>query len=824
MFQNYVVVALRNLIKNKLFSVINTVGLAVGLAACIAIMLFVRDEISYDKHWANAEQLHRITTTFKLPGREPMPLAYAPDVARTAAATYFADAIEKTTRLRPAQPIIEKDGNSFQELVLQVDPDFQDMFQLTVLQGSMAEVLGNPGMIALSETLVTKYFGADVALGQTLTVTIGNQKQDAIVGAIYEDLPTTTALVMPAISLYVDQREPNFWYNVQGMVFVQFKEGTDVAAFDARMKAFVDTQAVIPAAVRSGNDGPATEFLGLHRQALVDIQLGSSHLQGGDFKPTGDIARVTMFSAIAGLILIVGCINFMNLAIASSTRRAREVAMRKVMGAERRQLVLQFLGESTLIAVIGMLLAIALVEVGAPYLGAVLGKELNMPYDNLQVWGLVGGLVAFVGILGGSYPALVVSGFRPSRVLQSSRATETKGSNLLRGGLVTFQFSISIGLIVATGVVYGQMLYANNLEPGFTKENMLVVGGFNQAAARQKHEAFRAEVERIQGIESVTFGFDTPFASSERNQSIRVPGNAEIGDVVISRQTVGYDYFKTYEIPLLAGRSFSRDFSTDVFPFRQTAPEGETLTSAAIVNESALKRIGFASPDEALGKVLNMTVGGGNRADFIIVGVVPDTYFRGLKLPVKPEFYALWPTQINAMTARFSGDPAVINAAVEDAWKRVMQGTPYDSQFIEEIVGEQFALERNTGNLLGLFSTLTVLIACLGLYGLAAFTAVRRTKEIGVRKVMGAQVFDIVKLLVWQFSKPVLFANLIAWPVTVWGMMQWLETFPYRIDAWLMAPLCVIAGLLALAIAWATVGGNAAKVARANPITALRYE
>ncbi|TNE62428.1 MAG: ABC transporter permease [Alphaproteobacteria bacterium] len=830
MFQNYLSVAFRNLIKNKLYSAINIIGLAVGLMSCVLIMLFVRDEFSYDKFWKNADSIYRLHTTFAVPGREPFVTVVAQGPAKEALQRFFPNEIEATTRMNGMSPVVRRDDKTFQETIYWTDPETADMFDFDLIAGDMHQALADNSSIALSESMAEKYFGTDNAIGEVLTLTFYSITRDYRVAAVYRDLPHNTVIDLPAM-VRIDEKdfeeqswEFAQWFSVNSVLFYELKPGVNIDLVRNRLDDFANANIEIPSQL--GRDIKASDFIKYSTLALPEIQLHPAG--GGEMKPTGDIKKVQIFIAIAGLILLIACINFMNLATAKSIQRAREVALRKVLGARRSQLIVQFLGESVLLALIGLVLGLVLVEATLPAFSEMLGKELAFNYADGMTGLILLGLVIAVGVMGGIYPALVLSGFLPARVLKANKSAETGGSAILRNVLVVTQFTISIALIIGTAVVYGQMFYATSMDPGFNKDNLLVVRGTSRSGASDKQEALREEILRLPGVTSVAYSGDRPASGNENNTSVTVPGSENTESVLLGVQTVDYDFFSTYQIQFLAGRNYNRDFATDGRPSAEGAKPGEILNGTIILNESALGRLGFGTPQEALGKAVRLGVGGepGARiqADLQVIGVVPDTHFQSLRRMVRPEMYMMDTDNHNNLSVRFSGDPARLVSAIEGVWKSMITNVPFSYEFVDEAMAEEFTQEQALAKLLTGFSVLAVAIACLGLYGLASYTAARRTKEIGIRKVLGASVLDIVRLLIWQFSKPVLLANIIAWPIAVWGMMSWLETFPYRLDTWVLGPLCIGAGVVALLIAWVTVGGNAAKVARSNPIKALRYE
>lgn len=833
MFWNYLQVAYRSILGNKLYSAINVVGLAIGLAACILILLFVRDELSYDKFWKNADSIHRLHVTFNVPGREPFVTVSAQGPVKHAVDRYFAEEVERSTRFAGLAPIVRHGDQVLREIIHWTDPETADMFDLQVVAGDVKAALNDNASLAVNESFARKYFGDADPIGQVLTLNNFDLQRDYRIAAVFKDLPHNTVLDFQALAMIDEQDfagQPSLfaqWFSVNNMFFMQLKDGVSIDAVNSRITDFTDTAIDIPPGALDEGTKPS-DFIAFTTMALPDIQLNPAG--AGEMKTTGDKQIVIVFATIAGLVLMIACINFMNLATAKSTRRAREVALRKVLGARRRQLVTQFIGESILIALIGLALGVVMVELLVAPFGEFLGKELVLNYADTTTVAVFLGLVAFVGAIGGLYPALVLSGFRPSRILKANRSAETKGSANIRGGLVILQFAISITLIVVTGVVYGQMFYATTLDPGFNKENLLVVKNVGRSGFEDKQQALFQEVVNLPGVLGASYSADAPISGNESNTSVEIPGNEEVGSVLIGRQTVDHDFFDVYQIPIVAGRAYSRDFVNDGFPAVAGTEEGVVLNGTVVVNEGALRRFGFPSAEEAVGNLIRVPAGRGGPGQTLrfahleIIGVAADTNFQSLRSVIRPEMYYLVDGRYRNLAIRFEGNPVELINRVETVWRGLTGNIPFRYEFVDELIEAEFLGEQNLATTLGVFAGLAILVACMGLYGLAAYTAERRTKEIGIRKVMGARVLDIVRLLLWQFSKPVLLASVIAWPVAVWATLSWLETFPYRIADWILLPLCVAAAFIALMIAWATVGGNAARVARANPIKALRYE
>ncbi|MFT6989379.1 MAG: putative ABC transport system permease protein [Paraglaciecola sp.] len=559
---------------------------------------------------------------------------------------------------------------------------------------------------------------------------------------------------------------------------------------------------------------------------LEDLHLRAREDAGnmGDLTPMGDKTLIITFSIVAALILLIACINFMNLSTARVSHRAREVAMRKVLGASRGQVAVQFLSEAIALVLISLVLALALVELLLPLYNQALGKqlELNLFNDPQLVFALLG-LGLLIGIGAGSYPAVFLSGFQPGHLLRSSKGAESKTSSSLRLTLVVVQFATSITLVVCTAVIYAQTLYAQSVDVGYVSADKLVL---NVGSAGDNRQRLKHELLKLPEISSVVYSSESPTQDNENNNYFTLlDGEHLVGDnlrLLLNYHDMGYGFFEAYDVKPLAGRLFSEDFGSDEIK-QDTDAKNAQLTASVILNESALRKFGFTSPEQAIGKTLNSANFQGQELN--IIGIVPDIYFRSIKFGVRPTAYTMNTDRLRMASLTFStNNVAELMEKVESIWKQTVPMQPINLQFLDEMMKAQYAEESMQTKMFSVFSLLAIGIACLGLYGLASFTTERRTREIGIRKVMGASVKDIVALLIWQFSKPVIIANLIAWPVSIYAMLVWLESFSYRIDTLWLGPICLVVGGSLLLIAWATVGGNAAKVARANPIKALRQE
>jgi putative ABC transport system permease protein len=831
MFKHYLTIALRNLVKNKLYSIINIVGLAVGLAACLLIMLFVRDEFSYDTFWPDAERIYRLQIAYNNPGRtDPIVTTQAPGPAKDAIKRYFPEDIQHSTRILGLSPIVKQGNRVFTESIHWVDPEFIDIFTLDVLAGDIRATLTNINRLAISESFARKYFGEENPVGKTVYLSSFFER-DYRIGAVFKDLPHNTTLAFQALtkldenSLKEQVWTFENWTGFSGHTFFTLKKDASIENINSQLDNFVDNN--FPTK-NVPDELETTEWVVFSTLALKDIQLKSKGKWG--MKPTGNLATVIILVTIAGLILLSACINFINLTTARSLQRAREVVLRKVLGAKRHQLICQFMGESILAALAGLLLGLVLMEISMPAYCSFLDRSLAFHYSDGQTIVILLGLAVSVGLLGGIYPALVLSGFLPSLVLKANKTTETESSALLRKTLVTLQFSVSIFLVITTCVVYGQMLHATRMDPGFDKNNMLTLYNMIRPEVLEKQNILKERIALLPGIINIAYSSDHPSSTTENNRSISMPDKPNLGDILLGIQSIGHDFLTTYEIPLLAGRNYNKEFATDGIPIIPEGHNGSLLEGTVLINESAAAAFGYNSPNAIIGRSIRINLGeslnGAVQANLAIIGVIPDVHFRSLREEIQSEIYLLPIPRYNygVLTVRFRGDALPLIQQLEQLWKNMFPNTPFTYKFVDEVMAVEFEKEQTLATLLGLFSLLAVTIAGLGLYGLATFTAERRTREIGIRKVLGAGIIDITRLMLWQFSKPVVAAILIASPIATWATIYWLDTFPYRLDAWLLIPICLITSFIILAITCVIVGSNTVKVARENPITALRYE
>ncbi len=808
MIRNYLKISLRHLKNHKLFSAINVLGLAVGLACTFLIALFIYHELSFDKYHPGAERTFRLSMEFD------------DGLTYWASNTYFLIPLLKETypeieagariMVRPAP--VQRGQEAFGENgFLLADPEIFELFSFDWILGDPSRALADPFTLVLTETTAKKYFGDENPIGQTLLVNNGSLM--TVMGVI-ADLPENTHLeadiftsMETGVAIY-GENEISGGFDFHS--YVRFAEDANLENLAARLTQSLMSRMTV-------------NFQG--RTRVVAVPLPEVHFNPFSNEISarpGSMSLVYSISAIAVGILLIACINFMNLSTARSSQRAVEVGMRKSIGARRGQLIRQFVGESVLLSFLSMIVAAGLVELLLPAFSNFVGYDMSIEFfrEPVIVLSLVG-LSLVIGVVAGSYPAFYLSSFEPAKVLKGD-STRGKAGILFRNLLVIGQFSISIALIISTAVIYSQMYFARNIDLGYNREQVVVLAGSTTEYLGGQWETMKQvllshpEITHVTASETVPgplFGNPAWF--------LRHEGGVQPADMGF--MSVDFGFFETYDVALVAGRFFDPALTTDRMRFAQDEGPG----AAYILNESGVRQLGW-TPAEAIGKWIEFGENGGLRGP--LIGVVEDVYFQSLRSPRNPTLYFVGRSQFNSpvfsfnfASIRITGNNLEQTLAFIDAtWNSFMPGQPVSRSFLDQNFEAMYQREDQQGELLTWFSLLAIIIACMGLFGLAAFNAERRTKEIGVRKVMGGSVWSIVLLLTNDFSKLVLISNVIAWPLAYVAMERWLENFAYRID---LTPLIFIgSGAIALCIAWVTVGGTAAKAASAKPVLALRYE
>lgn len=831
MWRNYLTVAVNALAKNRAYSIINLLGLAIGMAACLLILVFIRYETSYDRWLPRGEDTYQFQTWMPNPrDGAPYMLQMSSYITAERLKKDFPQ-VEAVSYVLGGTPSILRQGQvSTAEDYLTADNDFLAVVDLPILRGSK-NALNAPDTAVLTRSEAIRQFGTDDVVGRTLSLIQKGKTYDYRVNAVLQDLPRNSHLRINAVvrrdfGSYFTQ-EPEFltcWQCQSGWVYARLKSGTDADALNAQLPAWEKRN--IPDENLAGTRYNAGDDTDWALVPVADVHLGVA--QAGSMAPGNDHRSIVTFAIIAVLILLMAVVNFTNLATARAGQRAREVALRKVLGATRRQLIVQFVGESLLIAAIAVAIALALGELLVRPFAAFLDADLRFSYFGADgmLWPALA-LMLIVGVAGGLYPAFFLSRFQPASVLKANKSsTETPGTGMLRNMLVVAQFAISIGLIICTAIVYGQTVYARSVDPGYQRDHLLQVGNMSRYQLIGRGEQIAERMKRVPGVVAVG-RTDIGVATQNTNTTgVLVPGNPQ--PVALGRYRVDHDFRDAMGLQLVAGRWFdpARPMDDQTLSFPEDPAEVRALVARGanvVVNEYAARKLGAADPAAALGKTFRMALGEQyGDVPITVVGVVRDSRFRSVREPLEPIVFIGSREGPSTMVIRYDGDPAAVRAAVEREWRAAASDVPFEGKFSEAIIEELYDAEEKRAQIFAGFAVLAVVIACLGLFGLAAFTAERRTKEIGIRKVLGARTIDIVRLLVWQFSRPVLIANLIAWPVAWWAMRDWLNGFDTRMA---LTPVpFFLAGGVALGIAVVTIAGHAFKVARANPIRALRYE
>lgn len=833
MLKNYLVTGFRALAKNRTYAFINIVGLAIGLAACLLLLIYVRYETSYDQWMPGAEDVYQLQVHYTDPNSgEFRPLQMTSYVSGVAAEKDFPE-VESRTYILSSTPTVLKDGQAFDiKRGVMTDNGFFDTIPLPLQQGDPETALADPRSLVLSAEEAERLFGRTDVLGETLQLVIRGENVDYRVGGVLASMPKNSSLPynmiarFDPVSMFGDDQFVTEWGWQSGWVYLRMAPGTDPADIEARFPDWMKRN--IPyRTIGTERFWPGDEQT-YNLERLTDVHL--SMADEATLISGNDRATITTFAIVAALILGMACVNFTNLATARASQRAREVALRKVMGATRRQLILQFMGESVLVAALSMLLALAFVELAMPGLASFLDADLSVTYfgaGSVLLPVLI--LVLLVGMAGGLYPAVYLSRFQPADVLRANKSSaEPRGTGRLRTLLVVGQFAVSIALIVCTATVYLQAEHARTVDPGFNRENLYQLDWVMSRKTTPLIDGIEREIRQIPGVVELgrtAIGMDTP---NSMNVGGRRPGATE--SVNLGIYSVTDSFFDTVDMRLIAGRTFdpgrpADDVTLPIDPSDEQVKAIHDRGANVVLTELAVQRLGFTDPAEAVGKTFNASAldsEANGPMTMTIIGVMEDARFRSVHRALEPLMFLHDRTDADHLIIRYSGDPRVLADEVEAIWSRYSPEEVLNARFAEDIMADLYEAEDRRATTFAAFAVLAVIVACLGLFGLAAFTAERRTKEIGIRKVMGARTQDIVRLLAWQFTQPVIIANLIAWPAAWWVMRSWLNGFDTRID--LTPTPFILAGGLALLIALGTIIGHAMRVARTNPVNALRYE
>ncbi len=787
---NYIKTALRAIRRQKGYSLINISGLAIGLTVCMLIVLWVVDEWSFDRFNVNAGRIYRAYYN-RFAAQESSTSVLTPPPMAAALKKDFPEIIKATRFGWWRRNLVTYKDKSFNEPGFRhADPDFFAMFSFPLVKGDPETVFANPYSVVLTEKTADKYFGEENPIGKILTV---NNTFDVIVTGIIRNESLNSSLEFDLLcpfeillKEYIGEDNADNWgFNSFG-TFVMLEPSVSADNLNQKLTGYL----------KKYNDEDEDE---LALQPLTDIHLFSN--LGYDLRNRGDIKYVWVFSALAVFVLLIACVNFMNLATARSAHRAKEVGLRKVVGANRPQLIRQFFGESILMALFALGIALFLLEFLLPLFNTLSGKQLTSAWWNNPTLLLVFiSLALLTGIFSGSYPALFLSSFQPVRILKGTMGSS--GANpLFRKVLVIFQFSLSVFLIIGTLIISRQLSFMRNIDLGFNREHIIHLSIHGELHG--KYEAIRERFLQNPAVLHVTASMDIPTDIQSSPGTPMWEGRPSDAKMEIKADFVDYDYIETFEIPLVEGRSFSREYATD-------------LETAFIVNEEAVRRMGLEKP------VVGKRFGFWN-IDGQIIGVMKDAHFQSLHHKIEPLVFKMFPPWLRRMYVKFRSDNvSAFLASLDKAWSEMNLGYPFEYQFLDEDFDDLYKSEARLEKIFQYFAALAVFIACLGLFGLASFIAEQRTKEIGIRKVLGSSTAGIVALLNKEFLKWATVANLIAWPIAYFTLHAWIQKFAYRadIEVWIF----LLSAAIGLGVAMLTVSLQTLRAARANPADSLKHE
>ncbi|NIJ51808.1 ABC transporter permease [Dyadobacter arcticus] len=792
MLKNYLKIAWRNLAKNKVFSFINILGLTIGTTCCMMIFLYIMNEFGVDKFHADKKNIYRVMRGFDMNGTK-LSVPYLSGPYAPALLNDYAGSIKKAVRVMHNYGLVTLGNNSFNEKKLYVvDSNFFSFFTFPLVSGNAATVLKDPASVVLTETAAKKYFGNQDPIGKIVEL---DKSLKLKVTGIAKDVPSNSHLdfdmVVP-ISNYANEEWIKIWINNNNFTYVLLNDNVQKASLEKSFPKFMDKY--------MGKD--LARFgakMDLSLTPMSDIYF-EPHSAFDNVKH-GDKKVVYIFLSIAALILLIACINFTNLSTIRAVERSKEVGLRKVMGALRNHLVYQFIGESVLITLISCLLSLGLLKVLMPVYNHLLGYSLTISWNAAPLYLFLVGVIICVGFLAGSYPAVFLSGFTPIQALKG-KLKLGKGGSFFRQTLVVVQFSISVFLVIGTIIIMSQMRYVKNMELGYNQEHSIVLPVNNDMY--NNRQAFKNELENLGSVASVSYMSGEPGGFFDMH-TLKAEGR---NDLVWKTRTefTDFDYVKTLGLKIIAGRDFSGAFSTDT-------------TEAALINRTAAKSLGF-TPEQAIGKWVQNTIRDDKKRR--IVGVIED--FNFLSLKEKMDALVITPNDDHRVVVirLKSGNVTAALAEVKSAFAKISASYPFEYTFLDQKFDELYKTDIRQQTILSIFAGLAIFIACLGLFGLASFTATKRTKEIGVRKVLGSSTQGIVVLLSRELLKPVILATCVAIPAGYFAMNSWLQNFSYRTPMhwWIFA----VAASLTIGIALFTISFKAIRAALMNPVTSLRSE
>ncbi len=799
--------------KNKTFSFINISGLAIGISVCFIIMLYVQDELSFDRFNKNADRIVRVAFKANINGGKIFESNVMPQVASAMKNDY--PEVQDAARIyQVGAPKVSYKDKSFKDDELAfVDPNFFSIFTLPFAEGSAGMALRQPNTIVISKKLATKYFGNEDALGKMLSFVVGKTAgfKDSIelykVTGVMNDMPVNSHFRFDMLGSMtgVKDAKSDSWMGSNFFTYVLLKPGFNYKNLEAKLPGMVEKY--MGPQIQQNMGLSLKQFrtkgneLGFVLQPLTSIHLYSH--SNYELSPPGDASYVYIFGGIAIFMLLIACINFINLSTASASKRAKEIGVRKVIGSAKIQLIKQFLIESAFLVFIALFISSVIVQLALPTFNTISGKNLSFGF-NIKIVASFIGLGIFVSVIAGIYPAFFLSSFKPISVLKG-KFTQTNKSFGLRSSLVVFQFFISVGLIIGTIVVYQQMKFIQNKNLGYNKEQLLTIP--NSYALGKNEQVYKQDMLQDPRIVSATVSSYKPAGPSSGGNALSYPDGHDNAIMKTQEYHVDEKYIPTFGMQIAAGRNFSKDFATD--------------STGMIVNETAAKAYGW-NTQSAIGKtIIRQNSNRGTNVPYHIIGVVKDFNFQSLHEPITPLLMTLepdWGLIFKVKTADVQG----LISSMKKEWSRFNTGETFTYNFMDDLYNKTYSAEQKTGTILNIFALLTILVACLGLFGLATYTAEQRTKEIGIRKVLGASVTQVMQMLSKDFIRLVFIACIVAFPLSYWAMNSWLQSFAYRINIgwWMFA----LAGIGALLIALITVSFQAIKAAIANPVKSLRTE
>ncbi|HEY8915795.1 MAG TPA: ABC transporter permease [Chitinophaga sp.] len=808
MIRNYLKIAFRNLKRQKISTGINIVGLAIGLATCILIMLYVQDELSYDRYNEKADRIFRAALKLGLDGKDVGGPMLGPNVGRDLQQE-FPEVLKATRILNQGSEFVSYGTSSFkQDNLLAADSTFFEVFSIPLLKGEPKRALAEPNTLVLTEGTARKYFGNQDPLGKVLL--FGREKKPYRITGVVRNVPPNSHFHFDMLISLAGYEEQHIgWlYSINYYTYLLLPEKYDYKKLEAKIPRLAEKQIgaelqqwlkITPAQFRAKGDD-----FGIFLQPLTSIHL-HSRFGGAELSPGGNILYVYVLTAIAVFMLLIACVNFMNLSTATAVRRSREVGVRKVLGSVKGQLQQQFLIESVLLAIVALLVGLLVVGLALPFFNQLTGKQLtfSLLINPFVAAGLVAAAV-LVGLLAGSYPAFYLSSFKPVVVLKG-QVTTGRGSFNLRNGLVVFQFFITISMIVATVTADRQLRYMQSQKVGFDREQVMVIHDTHML--RNNEAVFRDRIMQSPQVFTASVSGQVPVGNSNMdNTTVMSKENPDKG--VMSRfYYVDDAYIPTLGMKVVQGRNFSKSFPTDSF--------------AVILNETAVRDLGWQQ-DPIGRELIGHIDDNGVKTYYRVIGVVSDFHFESLRQKIGPLVMFLGRNSGNILVKTHTDKLPQFLASLKQQWESFSPAAPFSYSFLDDRFAQVYVSEQKIEQVLTLFSSLTIFIACLGLFGLATYTAEQRTKEIGVRKVLGASVGSVVALLSKDFLKLILVALLLATPIAWWGMDQWLNEFAYKttIDWWIFA----LAGLLAMGIALLTVSFQSIKAALTDPVKSLRSQ